>query len=105
MGKVRAADEYGESLEGVTLKDELQAHSRKTGGRARMPTLKAVLNVREFLAKKVNMCQHERRTGIVCTATGKTRGAWVAQWVKRLTSAQVMTSRFVGSSPASGSLL
>ena len=35
----------------------------------------------------------------------KDRGAWVAQSVKQLTSAQVMISRFVGSSPASGSVL
>ena len=33
------------------------------------------------------------------------RGAWVAQSVKRPTSAQVMISRFVSSSPASGSVL
>ena len=32
-------------------------------------------------------------------------GAWVAQSGKRLTSAQVMTSRFVGSSPVLGSVL
>ena len=32
-------------------------------------------------------------------------GAWVAQWVKHPTSAQVMISRLVGSSPASGSVL
>ena len=32
-------------------------------------------------------------------------GAWVAQSVKRLTSAQVMVSRFMGSSPTSGSVL
>ena len=32
-------------------------------------------------------------------------GAWVAQSVERLTSAQVTISRFVGSSPASGSVL
>ena len=32
-------------------------------------------------------------------------GAWVAQSVKRLTSAQVMISRSVGSSPVSGSVL
>ena len=31
------------------------------------------------------------------------RGAWVAQLVERPTSAQVMISRSVGSSPASGS--
>ena len=35
----------------------------------------------------------------------KTRGAWVAQLLKRLTSAQVVISRFMGSSPASGSVL
>ena len=33
------------------------------------------------------------------------RGAWGAQSVKRLTSAQVMISWFVSSSPASGSVL
>ena len=32
-------------------------------------------------------------------------GAWVAQSVERPTSAQVMISRFVSSSPASGSVL
>ena len=32
-------------------------------------------------------------------------GAWVAQSVKRLTSAQVMISRSVSSSPATGSVL
>ena len=33
------------------------------------------------------------------------RGAWVAQSVERPTAAQVTISRFVGSSPASGSVL
>ena len=33
------------------------------------------------------------------------RGAWVAQLVKHLTSAQVMISQLVSSSPESGSLL
>ena len=33
------------------------------------------------------------------------RGAWVAELVKRPTSAQVMTSRSVSPSPASGSVL
>ena len=32
-------------------------------------------------------------------------GTWVAQLVKHLTSAQAMISRFVSSSPASGSVL
>ena len=35
----------------------------------------------------------------------KKRGAWVAQSLKCLTSAQVMISRFMSSSPASGSVL
>ena len=39
------------------------------------------------------------------TNVGPARGAWVAQWVERPTSAQVMMSRSVGSSPASGSVL
>ena len=34
-----------------------------------------------------------------------TRGAWVAQLVKRPTLAQVMISRFMGSSPTLGSVL
>ena len=33
------------------------------------------------------------------------RGAWVAQSVERPTSARVMISRFVSSSPTSGSVL
>ena len=36
---------------------------------------------------------------------GELRGAWVAQSVKWPTSAQVMISPFVSSSPASGSVL
>ena len=40
------------------------------------------------------------------SALGKTlRCAWVAQAVKRLALAQVMISRFVSSSPASGCML
>ena len=39
------------------------------------------------------------------TAKIPPRGAWVAQSVERPTSAQVMISRSVGSSPASGSVL
>ena len=35
----------------------------------------------------------------------KWRGTWVAQSVKHLTSALVMISRFVGSSPVSASVL
>ena len=36
---------------------------------------------------------------------GNKRGTWVAQSVRRPTSAQVMISRFVSSSPTSGSVL
>ena len=36
---------------------------------------------------------------------GQVQGIWVAQSLKRLTSAQVMISQFVSSSPASGSVL
>ena len=43
--------------------------------------------------------------GQTATKLQEYRGAWVAQWVERPTSAQVMISRFVGSSPASGSVL
>ena len=35
----------------------------------------------------------------------KNRGIWVAQWVKRPTLAQVMISWFVGSNPASDSVM
>ena len=41
----------------------------------------------------------------VTIKTVELRGAWVAQSIKRLTSAQVMISQFVSSSPASGSVL
>ena len=40
-----------------------------------------------------------------CHSRSHNRGAWVAQSVKPPTSAQVMISRSVGSSPASGSVL
>ena len=41
----------------------------------------------------------------VCSKKERKRGAWVAQSVKRPTSAQVTISLSVGSSPASGSVL
>ena len=41
----------------------------------------------------------------VSTQENILRGAWVAQSVRQLTSAQVMISRFVGSSSASDSML
>ena len=40
-----------------------------------------------------------------CMDLFEARGAWVAQSVTRPTSAQVMISWFVGSSPVSGSVL
>ena len=43
-----------------------------------------------------------------CTPGGQkstVRGAWVAQLVERPTAAQVMILQFVGSSPATGSVL
>ena len=42
---------------------------------------------------------------MTCKDHGKVWDAWVALSVKRPTLAQVMISRFVGSSPASGSVL
>ena len=41
----------------------------------------------------------------ICLLKKKNRGTWVAQLVERLTSAHVMISRSVSSSPASGSVL
>ena len=40
-----------------------------------------------------------------CFKTVEETGAWLAQSVKRPASAQITISRFVGSSPASGSVL
>ena len=45
---------------------------------------------------------HEKHPGL---GPNNSWGAWVAQSVERLTSAQVMISRSVSSSPASGSVL
>ena len=45
------------------------------------------------------------RAKIIKLFKNQNRGAWVAQSVKRPTLAQVMTSRFVSSSPALGSVL
>ena len=42
---------------------------------------------------------------MTCKDHGKVWDAWVALSVKRPTLAQVMISQFVGSSPASGSVL
>ena len=64
--------------------------------------------IHELPDRSHNDCQSD------CTFSGKIRppfkkveirGAWVAQSVKRSTSAQVMISWFVGWSPASGSVL
>ena len=43
--------------------------------------------------------------GLVLKGLRHSRGTWVAQWVKCPTSAQVMISWFMGSSPALGSVL
>ena len=50
------------------------------------------------LASKAKILSGPLRKGLL-------KGAWVAQSVKRLISAQVMISQLVGSSPASGSVL
>ena len=52
------------------------------------------------------ICSHLVSLGIIAVQEISCLwGAWVAQWVKRPTSAQVMISRFVSSSPAWGSVL
>ena len=43
--------------------------------------------------------------GAIMTLMREARDSWVAQSVRHPTSAQVMISRFMGSSPASGSVL
>ena len=55
----------------------------------------------QFLHKRnESLCSHEHLYRNV-----HNRGTWVARSVKRLTSAQVMISLFVSSSPTSGSVL
>ena len=56
------------------------------------------------LLSKYTGCQlrESQENGVQTMMSGRT---WVAQLVKRPTSAQVMISQFTGSSPASGSLL
>ena len=64
-----------------------------------------------YAVKYAQMCQRGQNSNQlhsfdgVYVAVCEWRGAWLAQSVKRPTSAQVMISRFVGSSPASGSVL
>ena len=53
--------------------------------------------------QKVRCTPRDEQTG--SSLLKHDRGAWVAQSVERPTSAQVMISRSVGSSPASGSVL
>ena len=48
---------------------------------------------------------HSEREARPCSKKSGLRGTWVAQLVKLWNSAQVTISRFVGSSPASGSVL
>ena len=52
-----------------------------------------------------SLTMKKKKKGPIIIKEKRMRGAWVAQSVKRLTSAQVIISRFVGSSPASGSVL
>ena len=59
-------------------------------------------------SRNESVCGHPQRSSEGFTLWVKkltARGAWVAQWVERPTSAQVMISRSVGSSPALGSVL
>ena len=64
-----------------------------------------------FLGLSILHCQiaclpaAQARGRILYERAARGRGAWVAQSVERLTSAQGMTSGFVGSSPVSGSVL
>ena len=60
---------------------------------------KTEVEVDTFLLK-LALCKYHH-----CDLKSTEGGASVAQWVKRLTSTPVMVSRFVGSSPASGSVL
>ena len=55
-----------------------------------------------------SVSQHELQSEVSKQNVSKMllcRGAWVAQWIKCLTSAQVMILRFMGSSPMLGSVL
>ena len=56
----------------------------------------------ERYIKAVSIVENNSRSLIL---VGKPRGAWVARSVECPTSVQVMTLRFVGLSPASGSVL
>ena len=63
-----------------------------------------LLFIQKFLTELLLSTSH------ICSLSNITsnnidRGAWVAQLVKRPTSAQVMFSQFMGSSPALGSML
>lgn len=55
------------------LKDAVRVHSHKAGSRTRMPAVDAMVNITQFLAQNVNLCKYEMRTGMVCTATQKTK--------------------------------
>ena len=61
--------------------------------------MKQVINTME------NKCKHDSKIHMLIILKYLLRGVWVAQSVKRLTSAQVMVSRSVSSSPTSGSVL
>ena len=58
----------------------------------------------EPASDSVSLCPSPART-LSLSKINKHWGAWVAQSVERPTSAQIMISRFLSSSPASGSVL
>ena len=64
-----------------------------------------VVNVTTKTRERGTAVETETRGTTVWSERPLSRGAWVAQSVERPTSAQVMNSRSVGSSPASGSVL
>ena len=76
------------------------------------PPLPLPLPARSLSLSLSKISKHEKQQLPVCaqndpscSRNAPTGGAWVAQSAERLTLAQVMISQFVGSSPASGSLL
>ena len=70
--------------------------------RARFLTIGEGKTWKEATFERTLKCTGIRSIGI---SSGICCGAWVAQSVKRLTSAQVMISQFMSFSPASGSVL
>ena len=66
-----------------------------------------------YSANKIGQGERDRRTSLLFNLECESihinkyflQGAWVAQLVEHLTSAQVMITRYVSSSPALGSVL